>query len=310
MLARAAESMFWLSRYMERISSVARMLEAAQRMAGLGSSQEEWRSALVAAGCDKGFFTKHEFATPSLVARWMGCDGENPSSIRRSLDQARSSARAMRTAITREMWDAVNDAWLEARSLEPKDFDPEYLPQTLDWSRRVATRFHGAYADTILRNDVYCFIQLGGFLERADNTARVLDVKFHVLLPDYSGVGGMLDYYQWTSILQAFSAVRAYHHVYKSEVRPWNVAELMILRPEMPRSLRGCYDEINAALEKLALMAGGRRGECHRLAGAIGAELRYGRIEPILKGGLHEYLTKMIDGTAKLSDEVQSFYMR
>jgi uncharacterized alpha-E superfamily protein len=227
-----------------------------------------------------------------------------------SLEKARANARAMRTALTRDMWDAVNDAYLESRRLTEASFRPERLPETLDWVRTAGTRFFGAYQSTMLRNDVYCFVQLGAFLERADNTARILDVKYHVLLPTYSGVGGMLDYYQWTSILQAFSAVRAYHWVYKSEVQPWNVADLLILRPEMPRSLRACFDEITAALDELVTLYGGGRGECHRLAGAIAAQLRYGRVDDIFQAGLHEYLTDMIDRTTRLGSEIGAFYMR
>jgi uncharacterized alpha-E superfamily protein len=310
MLARTADSVYWLARYMERMNNVARLLEAAGRMAGLSSAAEEWRSALVAAGCDKGYFAKHDAADAERAANYMGWDQDNPSSIMTSLERARANARAMRTALTRDMWDAVNDAWLDARRLTPASFKPERLPETLDWVRTASTRFFGAYASTMLRNDVYYFTQLGAFLERADNTARIMDVKYHVLLPSYSGVGGMLDYYQWTSILQAFSAVRAYHWVYKTEVQPWNVADLLILRPEMPRSLRACYDEILGSLDALSGEYGGRRGECHRQAGAVAAQLRYGRVEDIFAYGLHEYLTDMIDRTALLGTEIGKFYLR
>lgn len=310
MLARAADSMFWLARYMERMNALSRLMEAAQLMAGFSDQTEEWRSALIAAGCEPGFSAKYDAVTPERAARYLGADPDNPSSILNCLEKARVNARAMRTALTRDMWDAVNGAWLEGRRLGPADFKPEMLPDTLDWVRTVSTRFSGAYQTTMLRNETYAFVKLGATIERADNTARILDVKYHVLLPSYSGVGGMLDYYQWTSILRSVSATRAYQWVYRDEVKPWNVAELLILKPELPRSLRACYDDINTCLESIAVDHGGARGECHRIAGAIAAQLRFGRIEDIFQRGLHEHLTELIDRTAKLGEAVHAFYMK
>jgi uncharacterized alpha-E superfamily protein len=309
MLARAADSMFWLARYMERMNAVSRLMEAAQLMAGLSDQDVEWRSALIAAGCEPGFDKKHDKLTPERAARYLACDPDNSSSILNCLERARINARSMRAMLTRDMWDAVNGAWLEGRRLGPADFKPEMLPDTLDWVRNVSTRFMGAYQSTMLRNEVYLFVKLGASLERADNTARILDVKYHVLLPSHSGVGGMLDYYQWTSILRAVSAVRAYNWVYRDEVKPWNVAELLLLRPEMPRSLRACFDDTLSCLDEIAEGHGGRRGECHRLAGALAAQLRYGRIEDIFQSGLHEYLTDMIERTADLGEHIRTFYM-
>jgi len=311
MLSRAAASLFWLARYMERMDNLARLIEAAQSMAGVLSETEEWRSALTAAGVDELYDATHETLTPESAARYLCCGADNPSSILNCLSLARINARAMRTALTRDMWDAVNQGWLEARALTDRHFSFAMLPDTLDWARTISTRFTGAFETTMLRNEIYWFTRLGLFLERADNTARILDVKYHLLLPqDSSGVGGMLDYYQWTSVLRAVSAVRSYQWIYREEVRPWNVAELLMLRPEMPRSLRACYDNITICLDELANAHGGRRGECHRLAGAIAAELRYGRIGDIFQSGLHEALTEHIERTAELGDHIAALYMR
>ena len=310
MLARAADSMFWLARYMERLDALARMMEAAQMMAGLSNQDEEWKSTLIAVGAEEGYNAKYDAVTPERAALYIGCDRDNPNSILNCLDHARMNARAMRTSLTRDMWEAVNGAWLDGRRFGAKEFMPEMLPDTLDWVRQTATRFAGACQTTMLRNEIFHFIELGQSIERADNTARILDVKYHVLLPSYSGVGGMLDYYQWTTILRAVSAVRAYQYMYKDEVKPWNVAELMILRPEFPRSLRACYDQITQCLDSISADHGGRRGECHRLAGAISAQLRYARIEDIFQSGLHEHVTQLIDRTNDLGDAVFAFYMR
>ncbi len=311
MLARAAESLFWLARYMERMDNLARLIEAAQSMAGVLSETEEWRSALAAAGVDELYDSVYDILTPDSAALFLCNSPSNPSAIISCLDHARINARAMRGALTRDMWEAVNQGWLESRQLGSEAFSPAKLPDTLDWVRTISTRFSGAYETTMLRNENYWFVRLGTFLERADNTARILDVKYHLLLPqESSGVGGMLDYYQWTSVLRAVSAVRAYQWVYREEVKPWNVAELLVLRPEMPRSLRACYDAITECLDAIAAVHGGKRGECHRLAGAIASQLRYGRIGDIFQSGLHEHLTAQIERTAELGDQIAAYYMR
>jgi uncharacterized alpha-E superfamily protein len=310
MLSRAADALFWLARYMERIDNLARLIEAAQSMAGVSSEAEEWRSALAAAGVDELYDEAYSEITPDSAARFL-CNGTNPSSIINCIANARINARAMRTSLTRDMWEAVNQGWIESRVLQDRHFSPAVLPETLDWVRQLSTRFTGAYETTMLRSDSYWFVRLGAALERADNTARILDVKYHLLLPrESSGVGGMLDYYQWTSVLRAVSAVRAYQWLYREEVKPWNVAEMMILRPEMPRSLRSCYDTITLCLDELAKSHGGRRGECHRMAGSIAAELRFGRISDIFQTGLHETLTLHIDRARELGDQISNLYMR
>jgi uncharacterized alpha-E superfamily protein len=310
MLARAASSMFWLARYIERMDFAARLMEAAQAMASVSCDADEWRSALIAAGCDQGFYAKYDAADGEKVANYLGVDRDNPSAILVCLDKARLNGRAMRTALTRDMWDAVNDAWLEARAMDAACFQADRLAGTLDWVKTVSTRFFGAYSATMLYNEIYWFTRAGTFLERADNTARILDVKYHVLLPSGDEIGGALDYYQWISILRAVSAVRAYQWIYRGEVTPWSVAELLILRAEMPRSLRRCYEELAECLDLLAQAHGGARGECHRRAGATCARLRYGRVADIFGAGLHEFLTDMIERTAQLGEEVHGFYMR
>ena len=160
----------------------------------------------------------------------------------------------------------------------------------------------------MLRNDAYWFTRLGTFIERADNTARILDVKYNVLLPEHESVGGTLDYYQWTAILRSVSALRAYHAIYRDRLKPWLVAELLILRPEMPRSLANCFNEITTHLEMFA-QTYGARGECHRRAGQLHARLRYGRIDDVFQQGLHEFLTDFIDNTTLLGDDIAKQYL-
>lgn len=313
MLGRTAGNLYWLARYLERMDYVARLLEVAQRMAALttagGISGNEWHSALIAAGCEPSFLEEHKTVTPEAVIRFLTTDRTNPSSIWSCIETGRANARAVRSALTVDAWEAINGTWLERDSVLTKDVAPERLGFVLDWVKMRAVLFRGAYASTMLRNDAYHFTRLGSYIERADNTARILDVKYHVLLPQHEGIGGGLDYLQWTAILRAASALRAYHWVFKDRVQPWKVAELLILHAEMPRSLLACYEQIVENLDKLATAYGGRFGECHRLAGEFHARLRFGRIDAIFAAGLHEFLSSVVEHTAVLGQQITEFYL-
>jgi uncharacterized alpha-E superfamily protein len=313
MLSRTADCLFWLARYVERADNVARILLVSQRMAGmarsLGDSGNEWHSTLVAVGCEPGYLAKHGAVSADAVVDYLVRDLDNPSSIVSCLETARRNARAVRTALTVDMWEALNETWLGLRTRGADDRSPDRLVPFLEWIKQRSLLFAGAYANTMLRNDAFYFTQLGTFLERADNTARILDVKYHVLLPRPETVGGALDYYQWQAILRAVSALRSYHWVYRQRLQPWLIAELLILRPEMPRSLLACFTQVARCLELLADAYGGRRGECHRLAGELHAQLRYGRIETIFQTGLHEFLTDVIERSTVLGRDISAFYL-
>lgn len=312
MLSRTADNLFWLARYIERSENVARLLDVGLRMASLsqeaGGDATEWRSTILAAGCEQSFAATGREPTAQAVIDHLTRDPANPSSILACLEMARRNARADRTGITTDMWEAVNSAWIEARQLRDEDFAVENVRRLLEWVKERSLRFGGAAMGTMLRNDAYWFTRLGMAIERADSTARILDVKYHVLLPRKSGVGGTRDYYQWTSILRSVSAQRAYHWVYRDRLKPWLVADLLILRPEMPRSLVACYDDLARYLEALA-GAYGTRGECHRLIGQMHARLRYGRIEDVFRQGLHEFLTEFIEQNAVLGAEISRHYL-
>ena len=313
MLGRSANGIFWMFRYLERAENTARLLDAGFRMAltrGSALASDEWRSVLVTIGQHGAFAARGLDYTGHNVTNFILRDRDNPGSVLHMIENARTNARSVRTAITREVWEATNESWMVMREKLARPVKASQLGDVLAAVRSQTMLVRGAMEGTMLRNEVYWFTRLGTFIERADNTARILDVKYHLLLPRDEGVGGAQDYYQWTSILRAVSAVRAYQWVYRTEVKPWNIAELLILRPEMPRSLRACFDEIDGALNQIAASHTGRRGECHRLAGEIASQLRYGRVEDIFRIGLHEYLTEMIERTAKVGDEVRGFYMR
>ncbi len=312
MLSRTADSLFWLARYVERAENVARIVAVANRMASvarsLGSGGNEWLSTLIATGSATGFFAKYSEASPADVIDYLVRDRDHGSSIVSCIETARRNARAVRTALTADMWESLNTTWLGARERAAGTREDEVM-DFLEWIRERSQLFGGAYDSTMLRNDAYYFTRLGTFIERADCTARILDVKYYVLLPQDEGVGGALDYYQWQSILRSVSALRSYHWIYHERLQPWLVAEFLILRPEMPRSLLSCFNEITRDLDRIASAYGGKRGECHRLAGEMHAKLRYAKIETIFQSGLHEFLTDIIERSTVLGNEISSLYL-
>jgi uncharacterized alpha-E superfamily protein len=314
MLSRTADSLYWLGRYMERAENVARIVLAGHRLASMsrsvGNYGNEWHSTLRAAGCEAGFLAKHGEATTAAAIDFLVRDHDNPSSICSCFEVARRNARVVRTAITVDMWDVLNETWHRLRSFEPQSFTPEQVTDFLEWAKERSLLFNGAYGNTMLRNDAFSFTRIGTFIERADNTARILDVKYHVLLPKHEAVGGALDYYQWQTILRSVSALRGYHWVYHDRLKPWYIAELLILRPEAPRSLRSCLEQIALHLDLLATAYGGKRAECHRLAGEMNAKLRFGRMEDVFQSGLHEYLSDFIDRIAVLGNEISLAYLK
>jgi len=311
MLSRTADNLYWLGRYVERAENLARILEVADRMAltpsSGGAHQDEWHSAVVISGCEEGFYKKHDAATPATVVDYIARDPDNSSSIRSCLQRARTNGRAVRAALTRPMWETLNATWLDLDSRESRIAGGD-LRDLLEWVRERALLFHGAVADTMLRDDGHIFLQLGTMLERADNTARLLDVKYHVLLPDDEEVGGGLDFYQWAAVLRGASALGSYAYLYRDGIKPWQVGELLILRPEMPRSLVGCLGVMVELLGQLAELYG-RKHECQRLAGEMHSRLRYGRIDTIFRTGLHEYLTAFIQQNNVLGLEVSKAYL-
>lgn len=312
MLSRTAANLYWLARYVERAENIARLLDVTLRMASMPQvsniSANEWHSAIVSSGCEESFYAGQKKPAEQAVIYHLARDPENPSSIVSCLETARHNARMVRTGLSVSMWEAINTTWIELNNLGEADFAPESINRFLDWVKERSLLFGGAMASTMLRNDAFWFSRLGMSVERADNTARILDVKYHVLLPEYETVGGGMDFYQWSSILQSVSALRAYHWVYRDKVKPWLVAELLILRNEMPRSLAFCYSDVSRQLENLA-NAYGARNESHRLAGKLDSLLRYGQIEPILQRGLHEFLTAIVDDTRILGDEINRNYL-
>jgi uncharacterized alpha-E superfamily protein len=312
MLSRTAESLFWLSRYVERADYLARIIEATSRLAALPSAYavrgNEWAGALATAGCYDAFRKIYDEPSAENVIEYLAFSDKNPSSIRRCLETARFNARAVRTALTVEMWEAVNGAWLELQRMDRGMIAPNRFQRFTEWVKDLSLRFDGSGYRTMLRNDAYWFSRLGFFIERADNTARILDVKYHILLPETSTVGGGLDYSQWAAILRSVNALTAYHWVYRESLRPWLIADLLILNRELPRSLASCYCEIVDGLDSLA-GAYGRQGKAQRLARSLSTSLENMSIEQVFGTGLHEFLTHFISDNHKVGVAVTEQYL-
>jgi uncharacterized alpha-E superfamily protein len=317
MLARTADNLFWLARSMERADFTARTIEATLRLEILPKSAPddtaEWEGALSSVGSLETFHASHDKLDEPTAVEFLTFDRSNPSSICNCLENARATGRAVRTALTAETWTAINDAWLELKRFESrrrsaKDFDRESLARFLDYVKKASLDFDGSCYRTMLRNDSYWFNRLGIFVERADNTARLLDVKYHLLLPSDEEVGGSLDYFQWVAILRAVSATTSYHWVYRDRVKPWLIADLLILKRAMPRSLISCYESIDRALDSIA-RDDGRTGASQRQARAMLSRLERSTMSEIFQSGLHEFITGFLEDNARLSTTISEQYL-
>jgi uncharacterized alpha-E superfamily protein len=311
MLGRTASNLFWMARYIERVENIARLAEVGFRITltpdASEGHREEWRSALTSAGALHQFEQKYPEVSHETALDFLLFDPDNPSSVYSSLKAARTNARSVRTKITHSMWETLNETWLRFEATKRSDVAGAKLPEFLDWIRDQTMQFRGAFLSTVLRDDGYYFNQLGAFVERADNTARILDVKFYLLLPSNQTVGGDVDTYQWETILRSVSAHRSYRHVYHQDYKPWNIAEFLILRPEMPRSLRFCYDWIERSLNGVCEIYGEEQPSLET-ARATRQHLRDANMDDIFRNGLHEFLSSFISRNNGLTAEISTDY--
>jgi uncharacterized alpha-E superfamily protein len=308
MLSRTADHLFWMARYMERAENTARMLDVNYQMSLLPQSAEQteqgWRAVLGISELTAPFQKHYPDFDGRHVMDFMVRDTNNPSSIVSCLAAARENARAVRGTLTTEVWETTNQTWLEFnRLLARNEFqrDPSAL---FEWVKFRSHLSRGVTVGTMLQDESLHFLRIGTFLERADNTARLLDVKFQSLAgDDYFGPRAAakespeIDFYHWSAVLRSVSGFEVYRKVYRNVIRPDKVAELLILRPDMPRSLAAC---VNALMLNLGLVANAQSGETLRRAGRLQSDLQYGRIDEILATGLHAYLTHFLDRVGDL----------
>ena len=312
MLSRTADSLYWLSRYVERAEYLARILEATIRLTDLPvdyvGSTNEWQTAVATAGNTKLFAASYPEANEENVVHFLAFSTDNPSSIRNCFETARANARSVRTALTADMWETINTSWLELQRFGNGPGSREEVNRFLRWVQETSLRFDGSAYRTMLRNDCYWFTRLGLYIERADNTARILDVKYHLLLPSYEPVGGSLDYFQWSTILRSVSALTAYHWVYREKVQPWLIADLLILNEQMPRSLASCYENLVRFLDAIANDYG-RQGPAQRQARMIHNRLETSRMEEIFQHGLHEFIGEFSADNNSLGTTISQQYL-
>jgi uncharacterized alpha-E superfamily protein len=322
MLSRTADHLFWMARYMERAENTARMLDVNYQTSLLPLSADEaergWRGMLSLSELRQDYETRRGTVTAADVMDYMVSDEANPSSIRSCLRAARENARAVRGSLTTEVWETQNQTWLEfQRMVAAGEFqrDPS---AAFEWVKFRSHLSRGVAVGTMLQDEAFHFLRLGSFLERADNTARLLDVKFHGLQTDDFGAAstqaasvahaeGPLgeagdrdeesDFYHWSAVLRSVSGFEVYRKVYRNVIQPQKVAELLILRPDMPRSLAASIQEV---VSNLSLVANAQSSETLRQAGRLHADLRYARIDEILATGLHAFLTEFLERVARL----------
>ena len=310
MLSRVADRLFWMSRQMERAENMARVLGVTSNLVMFSTRDEQQQKTLLAplsiTETNEAFFENHKKLTLPALIDFMALDEQNPSSIYSCLKWARENAHAVRWLITSEMWETLNATWIELKGFKRKDIVGADATRFFDWVKDRSHQFRGVTYGTIVRGEAFNFSRLGTFLERADNTARILDVKYHILLPRVEDVGGAMDYYQWAALLRSVSAFATYRTLYRAQIYPIKVAELLLFERRMPRSLAACFDQIRDALDRIE----GHTGQgAKRLAGELHARLTHADIEEVFQSGLHEYLDECLVDIAELGTRIQRTYL-
>ncbi len=309
MLGKTAGGLFWMFRNLERTENNARLLDAGFRIAltRTATASGEWKSVLTTAGMLADFDMRHGEYSSAKVIDFMLRDPANPSSVISTMKSARDNARLVRTALTREVWESTNEAWMALNATLAKPVREQELPDALATIRQQSALIRGTTQGTLLRNDGFNFTRLGTFLERADNTARIMDVKYYLLLPSSAQIGSSLDNVQWETILRSVSAQRAYSWLNGAEVSPLNIAEFLILHDQMPRSLIFSAKKIADNLRYLQNGYGDDH-ESEKMAKSLYSDLHQQSIDQIFEYGLHEFIQQFIERTSALAMQVERDY--
>ncbi len=305
MLGRTAGGLFWMFRYLERSENTARLIEAGFRISLTRPGHDEWASVLKTAAVDQSYLALHDAVDQTRAIDFLMRAPQNPSSVMSSFAQARQNARMARTAITREVWEAVNDAYMSLKQTLARPVSDRDLPDVLAQITQHSALVRGALHGSMLRNDVFDFCRLGTFLERADNTARILDVKYYVLLPSVMQVGTSLDNVQWETILRSVSGERAYSWLNQGKATPLGIADFLIFDPRMPRSLRYSLTKIKNNLGMLEAEYGDCH-PCHETAARLDRRLSRSTVAGVFEEGLHEFLTEFLDDTGLLGRQIET----
>ena len=310
MLSRTADHLYWMARYVERAENLARLLDVNVSAALLPRSTDEasqsWAATLAVFGALETYTDRYGAIDPRRVVHLLAFDPTSPFSIVSCLRDARENARAVRGALTTEIWETMNTTWLELRRRVAVTMSPDQLNDFFEWVRRRSHLTSGATINTMLRTEGFHFSRIGTFLERADNTARMLDVNLRVLAPPGAPEASEVDYYRYSQLLRSLSAFQIYRQAYRDRITPERVSELLILRPDMPRSLHRCLEEITTNLRSVA---NAQSAETLRRAGQLHAELQFARIDSLTGRGIHEFLAEFLERIRDLGAGISTDFL-
>ncbi len=313
MLSRTASDLYWMSRYLERDENLARMLDVSYSLSlmpqdGRGNGLDELAMPLLITGTLDDYLERHGEMHAERMLHFFALDADNPASIYCCLQAARTNAHAVRGRITADMWENINATWLEMRGIAAQGLGRYGISRFCEWVKERSHLFRGATFGTIMRGEASRFIRLGTFLERADNTLRLLDARYEMLGEEADAVSdtSARGYYQWSALLRALSSFEAFTEIYRGSPRTRKIAELLLLRPDVPRSLRSCMEELNLMLSGLP----GENGRpAQRMAAELDARLRYTSIDEVLDEGLHVWLTDFILLVRQLGSSIHTSYL-
>ena len=297
MLSRVADSLYWLARYIERAENNSRILDVNLQVtldddqAGEEGDKIDWEPILASLEEQKLFQKLFAVTNAETVCEFLTFAQENPNSIRSCVAAARENARTVREYISSEMWERINSLYLWLSSADARQ---SFAGSAIDFYRQLvdyAHQFHGTTDATLTHGEGWSFLQVGKYLERADSASRILDLKYHILLPHGEQVGGNVDTVQWQAVLKSCGAFEAYRKIHTGQVTPWSVAEFILLHEQFPRSIRYCAEQLDTALHAIS---GSSRAhfanEAERLSGKLCSDLNYATISDITGAGLHQYL--------------------
>ena len=310
MLSRTADHLYWMARYTERAENIARILDITNHMtmlqSGTSADPMAWQAVITIAGNPEQYTELYGEVTPLNAMQYLSFDTRNPSSIKCCLQLARENAHAVRGTLTSELWETINATWIQIRDTNKKILNSNSAGDFFEWVMYRSHLSRGVTMGTMLQDDSLWFTRIGTYLERADNTARILDVQSQRLLAGDEAHDASADYYRWGALLRSVSGFEIYRRVYRDRITPQRVAELLILRNDMPRSLHRCFEEITSLL---AMVANQHSAETERCAGLIHAKLHFGRIEEIFEKGLHNFLQHFVTNINTLGNRIANDFL-
>jgi len=319
MLSRVADALFWMSRYYERAENTARlidvninmMLDMGQYLEDGVTSAPHWNPILRIASPFDEFRLRHARTTPEAAIAWLTYDEDNPNSIVNCITRVRENASAMRDAISSEMWEQINTTYLQLRGASVSTIREEGEFNFFRRVREASQLFQGLVETTAPRNESYQWMQLGKYLERADATSRLIDVKYYILLPSVSEVGGPIDSVQWIAVLKSCSAYESYQHCYVNKITPARIAEFLVLNDDFPRSVRFCFDRVYWSLRNIA-NEHGALGEqpAEIIASNVRHKLGETSMSGIIQFGLHQYMEQLQVHCIEISKKITNSYFQ